>query len=72
MEENSLLCLGEDSVFHSEAIFVVSAGDFEGVAFEDVGDDSAIDFISDFFIDELSHLFFVLKLDDFVATCLWT
>ena len=72
VEQDSLPALGQDTVLHGEAVLVEATGDFEQVAIEEVGDNSAFNLVSNFPVDEFVHLLVVLEFHNLVSASLGT
>jgi len=62
----------EDTLFHGEALFVVTTGDAEDVAFEVIAQcNTSINFVGDTLLIEVAQFAFVIHLDDFLHTRCW-
>jgi hypothetical protein len=70
-QEELLLVLSEDSLFHGKSIVVRSSGDFENASFETVSEFVSLDFIAQFVVDQLLPESLVLELLFDLCSILW-
>ncbi len=68
LTEEADACVGEDSLAHREALFVVSSGDAEDVAFELLAEGGAVNFLGYAAFVEVLEFYLIFDFDYFLES----